>query len=74
MEQDGKTYLKAENPAFPDLHPVEELQIQGVLVTLLRDRFQSNWVSPRLPNFCNEAELKDYGTGYNPQPEFIEAS
>ncbi len=39
IESDGKTYLKAENPAFPDLHPVQELQVQGVLITLIRDRF-----------------------------------
>jgi len=39
VEQDGQTYLKAENPAFPDLYPVEELQVQGVLITLIRDRF-----------------------------------
>jgi len=39
IERDGQTYLKAENPSFPDLHPVEELQIQGVLITLIRDRF-----------------------------------
>lgn len=33
---DGKPFLKAENPSFPDLIPVEELQIQGVLQTLIR--------------------------------------
>lgn len=31
-----RTYLQAENPRFPDLIPVEELIIQGVLVALIR--------------------------------------
>ncbi len=31
-----RTYLQAENPRFPDLIPVEELIIQGVLVALVR--------------------------------------
>lgn len=32
----GKTYLQAENANFPDLIPVGELIIQGVMVALLR--------------------------------------
>ncbi len=32
----GKPYLRAENAAFPDLTPVAELVIQGVLVALIR--------------------------------------
>ncbi len=32
----GKPYLQAENSAFPDLIPADELVIQGVLVALLR--------------------------------------
>lgn len=32
----GKPYLQAENAAFPDLIPADELIIQGVLVALLR--------------------------------------
>jgi len=36
--QRGKPYLRAENPRYPDLIPQEELQIQGVLVTLVRKR------------------------------------
>jgi repressor LexA len=32
----GKPYLKAENPKFPDLIPSEELVIQGVLRSLIR--------------------------------------
>lgn len=32
----GKTYLQAENPNFPDLIPVGELIVQGVMVALLR--------------------------------------
>jgi repressor LexA len=34
--QDGKPFLRAENPAYKDIIPAEELQIQGVLVCLLR--------------------------------------
>lgn len=36
VEKDGKPYLKAENPDFPDLIPARELVIQGVLIALLR--------------------------------------
>lgn len=36
--QRGKPYLRAENPRYPDLIPQEELQIQGVLVALIRRR------------------------------------
>jgi len=32
----GRPYLKAENPRFPDLVPVRELLIQGVMVALIR--------------------------------------
>ncbi len=32
----GVFYLQAENPDFPDLIPVEELVIQGVMVSLIR--------------------------------------
>ena len=32
----GRPYLKAENPLYPDLTPVRELRIQGVLISLLR--------------------------------------
>ena len=32
----GRAYLKAENPKFPDLVPVTELVIQGVMVALVR--------------------------------------
>jgi repressor LexA len=32
----GRTYLKAENPDFPDLIPTSELIIQGVFLTLIR--------------------------------------
>jgi repressor LexA len=34
--RNGLPYLKAENPAFPDLIPVTELLIQGVMVALIR--------------------------------------
>src|SRR5262245_42893588 len=36
--QRGKAYLRAENPRFPNLIPREELQIQGVMVALIRRR------------------------------------
>ncbi len=32
----GQTYLKAENPDYPDLIPVSDLHIQGVMVALIR--------------------------------------
>jgi repressor LexA len=32
----GRSYLKAENPLFPDLRPARELRIQGVMVSLVR--------------------------------------
>jgi len=34
----GKPFLKAENPHYPDLIPQQELQIQGVMVGLVRKR------------------------------------
>jgi repressor LexA len=34
--RDGRPFLKAENPRFPDLIPVQELVIQGVMVALIR--------------------------------------
>jgi len=34
--RDGQPYLKAENPAFPDLMPVTELLVQGVMQVLIR--------------------------------------
>jgi len=36
--QRGKPYLRAENPRYPDLTPQEELQVQGVMVALVRKR------------------------------------
>jgi repressor LexA len=36
--QQGKPYLRAENPKYPKLIPQEELQIQGVMVALVRRR------------------------------------
>jgi len=36
VSEKGKTYLRAENSDFPDLIPVEELIIQGVMIALLR--------------------------------------
>jgi len=36
--QRGKPYLRAENARYPNLIPQEELQIQGVMVALVRKR------------------------------------
>jgi repressor LexA len=36
--KDGQPYLKAENPAYPDLVPVTELMVQGVMVGLVRQQ------------------------------------
>jgi len=36
--QRGKPFLRAENPRYPNLIPEEELQIQGVMVALVRKR------------------------------------
>ena len=36
--QRGKPYLRAENPRYPNLIPQEELQVQGVMVALVRKR------------------------------------
>ena len=36
LGKDRKAYLKAENPAFPDLKPMGSLAVQGVARTLVR--------------------------------------
>jgi repressor LexA len=36
ISEKGKTYLRAENSDFPDLIPIGELVVQGVMVALLR--------------------------------------
>jgi repressor LexA len=36
----GRVILKAENPDFPDLEPEEKLEVQGVMVGLVR-RFRN---------------------------------
>jgi len=36
IKQNGRVYLKAENEDYPDLEPVEKLDIQGVVVSILR--------------------------------------
>ncbi|MES2597804.1 MAG: transcriptional repressor LexA [Verrucomicrobiota bacterium] len=36
MVENGRVFLRAENPAFPDLIPDENLLVQGVLKTLIR--------------------------------------
>jgi len=38
MMRGGKSYLRAENPRYPDLIPASELVIQGVVVALIRKR------------------------------------
>jgi repressor LexA len=37
MVQNGKPFLRAENPRYPDLIPARELLIQGVVVALFRN-------------------------------------
>jgi repressor LexA len=34
--KNGKPFLKAENPKYPDLIPSDELMIQGVVRTVIR--------------------------------------
>ena len=36
--QRGKPFLRAENPKYPDLIPQQDLQVQGVMVALVRKR------------------------------------
>src|SRR5258706_61841 len=36
LVRQGKPYLKAENPRYPDLTPCEELMVQGVFIGLYR--------------------------------------
>jgi repressor LexA len=36
VQKNGRPFLKAENPKYPDLIPAEELMIQGVLRALIR--------------------------------------
>jgi repressor LexA len=36
LQRRGTYFLKAENPAYPDLDPLEELSIQGVVVGVVR--------------------------------------
>jgi len=38
LMQRGKPFLRAENPRYPDLIPQQELQIQGVMIALVRKR------------------------------------
>ncbi len=33
----GKYYLQAENPAYEDIHPLESLEVQGVVTGLIRN-------------------------------------
>lgn len=36
IKKDGHFHLKAENSRYPDLHPMESLSVQGVVVSILR--------------------------------------
>lgn len=36
VKKDGKVYLKAENKSYSDIHPKEELVVQGVVTALIR--------------------------------------
>jgi repressor LexA len=36
IKRGRNSFLRAENPAYPDLEPVEELVVQGVMVGLIR--------------------------------------
>jgi len=36
LRKNGKPFLKAENPKYPDLIPAQELMIQGVFKALIR--------------------------------------
>jgi repressor LexA len=36
VTEHGRPYLKAENPAYPDLIPARELRVQGVMISLVR--------------------------------------
>ena len=36
VSQKGKVYLKAENKDYNDIYPLEELEIQGVITSLIR--------------------------------------
>lgn len=42
LVENGKPFLRAENPMFPDLIPARELIIQGVLVALIRRNATAN--------------------------------
>jgi len=39
INKDNSKYLKAENPAYEDLHPLESFAIQGKVVGLVREKF-----------------------------------
>ena len=39
VSKDNLRYLKAENPAYEDLHPMESFAIQGKVVGLIRENF-----------------------------------
>lgn len=38
-DKNGSPYLKAENSTFPEIYPIHELEVQGVIVYLMRRYF-----------------------------------
>ncbi|MFA6991773.1 MAG: transcriptional repressor LexA [Candidatus Gracilibacteria bacterium] len=36
VKQNGRVYLKAENPQYKDIYPLSELSVQGVVTALIR--------------------------------------
>ncbi len=40
VQQNGQSYLKAENPAYPNIFPQSEWKIQGRVIGLVRDNIQ----------------------------------
>ncbi len=36
VRENGTTFLRAENPKYPDIIPAEEMKVQGVMIYLLR--------------------------------------
>ena len=39
VNQGEKRYLRAENPAYADLYPLESFAIQGKVIGLIRENF-----------------------------------
>jgi repressor LexA len=39
IQQNNEKYLKAENPAYPNIYPLESFAIQGKVIGLIREQF-----------------------------------